>query len=131
VSEEERRRRQDLLDTRAEHKRLSEMIPAGTEYSELVTVQGTDKKEHAVKVYPLSDQALNEVLTASGAELKDIGNREKIVSNLKLLQLVAVKATKDPEICKVLMPLQSLPIALKAFEISGLTESPKPESTSS
>jgi hypothetical protein len=128
---EEEKRREEILMTRAEHKRLSEMIPAGTEYSEVVTVQGTDKKEHAVKVYPLSDQALNEVLMASGAELKDIGNREKIVSNLKLLQLVAVKATKDPDICTVLMPLQSLPIALKAFELSGLTEGPKPESTSS
>ena len=120
-----------MLATRAEHKRLSEMIPAGTEYSELVTVRGIDKREHSVQVYPLSDQALNEVLMSSGAELKDIGNREKIVSNLKLLQLVAVKATKDPDICKVLMPLQSLPIALKAFELSGLTEGPKPESTSS
>jgi hypothetical protein len=130
VSEEERRR-QEILTTRVEHKRLSEMIPAGTEYSEIVTVQGTDKKEHSVIVYPLSDQALNEVLTASGAELADIGNREKVVSNLKLLQLVAVKATKDPDICKVLMPLQSLPIALKAFELSGLTEGPKPESTPS
>jgi hypothetical protein len=130
VSEEERRR-QEILTTRVEHKRLSEMIPAGTEYSEIVTVQGTDKKEHSVIVYPLSDQALNEVLTASGAELADIGNREKVVSNLKLLQLVAVKATKDPDICKVLMPLQSLPIALKAFELSGLTEGPKPESAPS
>jgi hypothetical protein len=107
------------------------MIPLGTEYSELVTVRGVDKKEHAVKVYPLSDKALNEVLTASGAELADIGKREKVVSNLKLLQLVAVKATKDPHICEFLMPLQSLPIALKAFELSGLTESPKPESNSS
>jgi hypothetical protein len=130
VSEEERRR-QELLTTRAEHKRLSEMIPLGTEYSELVTVQGIDKKEHTVKVYPLSDKALAEVLTASGAELADIGNRAKVVSNLKLLQLVAVKATKDPDICSYLMPLQSLPIALKAFELSGLTEGPKPESTSS
>jgi len=130
VSEEERRR-QEILATRAEHKRLSEMIPLGTEYSELVTVQGIDKKDHAVKVYPLSDQALNEVLTTSGADLADIGKREKVVSNLKLLQLVAVKATKDPHICEFLMPLQSLPIALKAFELSGLTEGPKPESTSS
>jgi hypothetical protein len=130
VSEEERRR-QEILTTRAEHKRLSEMIPLGTEYSESVTVRGIDNKDHAVMVYPLSDKALNEVLTASGAELADIGKREKIVSNLKLLQLVAVKATKDPNICEFLMPLQSLPIALKAFELSGLTESPKPESTSS
>jgi len=130
VSEEERRR-QEILTTRAEHKRLSEMIPAGTEYSELVTVVGVDKRQHAVKVYPLSDKALNEVLTASGAELADIGKREKVVSNLKLLQLVAVKATKDPNICEFLMPLQSLPIALKAFELSGLTEGPKPESPSS
>ena len=128
---EEERRRQEILTTRAEHKRLSEMIPAGTEYSELVTVVGVDKRQHAVKVYPLSDKALNEVLTASGAELADIGKREKVVSNLKLLQLVAVKATKDPNICEFLMPLQSLPIALKAFELSGLTEGPKPESPSS
>lgn len=104
------------------------MIPLGTEYSETVTVRGIDKQDHAVAVYPLSDQALNEVLTASGAELADIGDRTKVVSNLKLLQLVAVKATHDPDICSYLMPLQSLPIALKAFELSGLTEGPKPES---
>ena len=107
------------------------MIPLGTEYSETVTVLGTDKKEHAVKVYPLSDQALKDVLTEAGAELADIGNREKVVSNLKLLQLVASRATHDQHICSYLMPLQSLPIALKAFELSGLTEGPKPESTSS
>jgi hypothetical protein len=130
VSEEERRR-QEILATRGEHKRLSEMIPLGTEYSESVTVQGTDKKEHAVKVYPLSDRALKEVLVEAGAELADIGNREKVVSNLKLLQLVASRATHDPDICSYLMPLQSLPIALKAFELSGLTEGPKPESTAS
>ena len=131
MSEEEERRRQEILATRAEHKRLSEMITSGTEYSEIVTVLGTDKKEHAVKVYPLSDQALKDVLMEAGAELADIGDRTKVVSNLKLLQLVAVKATKDPDICKYLMPLQSLPIALKAFELSGLTEGPKPDSTSS
>jgi hypothetical protein len=130
VSEEERRR-QEVLNIRAEHKRLSEMIPAGIEYSEMVTVQGTDKKAHTVQVYPLSDQALKEVLMEAGADLGDIGDRGKLVSNLKLLQLVAVKATKDPDICKVLMPLQSLPIALKAFELSGLTEGPKPESNTS
>jgi len=130
VSEEERRR-QEILTTRAEHKRLSEMITLGTEYSETVTVQGTDKKDHAVQVYPLSDKALKDVLMEAGAELADIGDRKKVVSNLKLLQLVAVKATRDPDICKVLMPLQSLPIALKAFELSGLTEGPKPESTTS
>ncbi len=124
-------RRQEILATRAEHKRLSEMITLGTEYSEIVTVLGTDKKEHAVNVYPLSDQALKDVLVEAGAELADIGNREKVVSNLKLLQVVAVKATRDPDICKFLMPLQSLPIALKAFELSGLTEGPKPDSSSS
>jgi len=120
-----------MLATRAEHKRLSEMIPSGTEYSETVTVLGIDKKEHIVKVYPLSDQALNEILSETGVELADIGNRKKIVSNLKLLQLVASKATHDRDICSYLMPLQSLPIALKTFELSGLTEGPKPESTSS
>jgi hypothetical protein len=107
------------------------MITLGTEYSETVTVQGTDRKDHAVKVYPLSDEALKDVLVEAGAELADIGNREKMVSNLKLLQLVAVKATRDPHICQFLMPLQSLPIALKAFELSGLMEGPKPESTAS
>ena len=128
---EEERRRQEILATRAEHKRLSEMIALGTEYSEIVRVQGIDKKNHEVKVYPLSDQALKDVLIEAGAELADIGDRKKVVSNLKLLQLVAVKATRDLDICKFLMPLQSLPIALKAFELSGLTEGPKPESSSS
>ena len=84
-----------------------------------------------MKVYPLSDQALKDVLTEAGAELADIGNREKVVSNLKLLQLVASRATHDKDICSYLMPLQSLPVALKAFELSGLTEGPKAESASS
>jgi len=130
VSEEESRR-QETLAIRAEHKRLSEMIPSGTEYSETVIVLGIDKRDHAVKVYPLSDQALRDVLVDAGAELADIGDRKKVVSNLKLLQLVATKATHDRDICSYLMPLRSLPIALKAFELSGLTEGPKPESSSS
>ena len=128
---EEERRRQEILATRTEHQRLGEMIAQGTEYWENVTVQGIDRKEHTVKVYPLSDQALQEVLTQAGAELADIGKREKVVSNLKLLQLVASRATHDKDICSHLTPLQSLPIALKAFELSGLTEGPKPESTTS
>ena len=128
---EEESRRQETLAVRAEHKRLSEMIAFGTGYWEPVTVRGVDKKDHEVKVYPLSDEALKDVLVEAGAEFADIGDQKKVVSNLKHLQLVAVKATRDPDICKYLMPLQSLPIALKAFELSGLTEGPKPESSSS
>jgi hypothetical protein len=128
---EEEKRRQEILTIREEHKRLGDMIEQGTAYFEIVTVKGIDKKDHDVRVYPLSDQALKDVLTQTGAELTDIGNRDKLLSNLKLLQLVAAKATRDPNICNVLMPLQSLPIALKAFELSGLTEGPKPELSSS
>lgn len=106
----------------------------GTEYHEPVTVKTVDKKEHSVEVYALSEKDLVEAFDAAGQDLKDIGNQDKLISNMKLMGDLAARATRQPEIGKILLPLQSAPIALKALEISGMTggaKSPKPESQSS
>ena len=40
---------------------------------------------------------------------------------MKLMGDLAARATRQPEIGKILLPLQSAPIAVKALEISGMT----------
>jgi len=132
MSTEERRR--EIQEIREAHKRLAEIVVAGTEYHESVTVKTADKKEHTIEVYALSEKDLIEAFQAAGQDLKDIGDQGKLISNMKLMGEVAARATKQPDIGKILLPLQSAPIALKALEISGLTggpKSPKPESPSS
>ena len=123
-------RRREIQEIREAHKRLADIIVAGTEYHEPVTVKTVDKKEHSVEVYALSEKDLIEAFQASGQDLKDIGNQDRLISNMKLMNEIAARATRQPEIGKILLPMQSAPIAMKALEISGLTggaKSPKPE----
>jgi hypothetical protein len=132
MSMEERRR--EVQEIRDAHERIAQIVVKGTEYHEPVTVKTVDKKEHAIEVYALSEKDLIEAFESSGQDLKDIGNQDKLISNMKLMSEVAARATRQPDIGKILLPLQSAPIALKALEISGLTggaKSPKPESPSS
>jgi hypothetical protein len=128
MSTEERRR--EIQEIREAHERIAQIVVKGTEYHEPVTVKTVDKKEHAVEVYALSEKDLIEAFQSAGADLKDIGNQDKLISNLKLMSEVAARATRQPDIGKILLPLQSAPIAVKALEISGLTggaRSPKPD----
>jgi hypothetical protein len=123
-------RRREIQEIREVHKRLADIIVAGTEYHEPVTVKTVDKKEHSVEVYALSEKDLIDAFQASGQDLKDIGNQDRLISNMKLMNEIAARATRQPEIGKILLPMQSAPIAMKALEISGLTggaKSPKPE----
>jgi hypothetical protein len=109
-------------------------VVQGTEYHEPVTVKTVDRKEHSVEVYALSEKDLVEAFQAAGQDLKDIGDPDKLMSNLKLMGELAARATRQPDIGTILMPLQSAPIAIKALELSGLTggpKSPKPDSPSS
>ena len=118
-------RRKEIQEIREAHKRLADIIVAGTEYHEPVTVKTVDRKEHSVEVYALSEKDLIEAFQAAGQDLKEIGNPDKLMSNLKLMGELAARATRQPDIGKILLPLQSAPIALKAFELSGLTGGPK------
>lgn len=125
-SEERRRTAKEMGDA---HKRLADIVVAGTEYHEPVTIKTVDNKEHSVEVYALSELDLIEAFEAAGQDLRDIGNKDKLVSNMKLMDDVAARATKQPNIGKILLPLQSAPIAMKALELSGMTEgekTPKP-----
>ena len=127
-------RRREIQEIREAHKRLADIIVAGTEYHEPVTVKTVDMKEHTLEVYALSEKDLIEAFQASGQDLKDIGNPDKLMSNMKLMGELAARATRQPDIGKILLPMQSAPIAVKALELSGLTagpKSPKPESPSS
>ena len=75
-----------------------------------------DMKEHSLEVYALSEKDLVEAFQSSGQDLKDIGDQDKLMSNLKLMGELAARATRNPEIGKILLPLQSAPIAVKALE---------------
>jgi hypothetical protein len=123
-------RRREIQEIREAHDRIAQIVVKGTEYHEPVTVKTVDKKEHSVEVYALSEKDLIEAFQSSGQDLKDIGNPDKLLSNLKLMSELAARATRQPEIGKMLLPLQSAPIAVKALELSGLTggaQSPKPD----
>lgn len=127
MSTEERRK--EILETRQAHAKLAEILVEGTHYFEPVTVKTIDRKEHAVDVYALCEKDLVGAFEEAGANLKDIGNQEKILSNLKLMGLLAARATKQADLVSFLMPLESAKIAVKALEISGFkggAKTPKP-----
>jgi hypothetical protein len=107
------------------------MIEKGTAFHESIKVNAIDKKEYDVEVYPLSDADFAAVFEECGVDPTDLGNRNKLVANLKFLQKIAATATRDDNICTVLMPNESAKIMMKTFELSGLTASPKPDSTAS
>jgi len=115
VSEEKRK---EILERRELHKKLSEIVLAGTEYSETVVVKGIDGKEYEVNVYALSDEQYKQAIEASGVNPKSLVDRTEILSHMKLAQAIAPIATRDPEICKVIKPAQSFKILEKVLEIS-------------
>ncbi len=122
---EEEKRREEILKARAENRRLSEMIVQGSEYHAPVKVRTIDRQERSVEVYALSEADFQAVFEASGVDPRKIGDQDALVANLKFLGAIAKIATKDPDITKVLMPNESAKIMMKAFELSGLTGTPK------
>ena len=120
---EESRRR--ILKAREENKRIAQLIMEGTSHYEMVEVRGLDRQTHKFAVYPLSDGNLAELLNSTGVDLEDIGNKNKLSSNMQFLQKGAALVTGVDDVGKVLMPLESLKLILKAFELSGLTGAPK------
>jgi hypothetical protein len=119
-TEEEEPTRKEILETREAHKKLADIVLAGTQHCEPVTVKTVDGKEHPVDVYALSEKDLTEAFQEAGQDLRDVGNQGKILDNLKLMGALAARATRQPNIVSLLMPMQSAPIALKTLEMSGL-----------
>jgi hypothetical protein len=115
----------------AANKKLVDLIVQGTNYHEPVEVRGIDNELHKFEVYPMSDANLAELLQTTNVDLKDVGNRDKLASNMLFLQNAAGYATGVPAVAGALMPMESLKLILKSFELSGLTGgagSPKPAS---
>jgi len=110
---------------RAQNKKLAELIVQGTKYHEPVDVRGVDNQQHKFEVSPISDADLAELLTSTNVDLKDIGNRDKLAGNLQFLQKGAGLCTGVSDVAKALMPMESLKLILKSFELSGLTGPPK------
>jgi len=123
---QEENRREAILEARAQNKKLAELIMQGTKYHEPVEVRGIDNQTHKFEVFPISDADLAELLTSTNVDLKDIGNRDKLASNMQFLQKGAGLCTGVPDVAKVLMPMESLKPIMKSFELSGLTGLPKP-----
>lgn len=123
--EEPEKKRGAILGARAANKKLAELITQGTKYHEPVEVRGIDNELHAFEVSPMSDADLAELLTSTNVDLKDIGNRDKLASNMQFLQKGAGLCTGVRDVAQALMPLESLKLILKSFELSGLTGAPK------
>jgi len=121
--------RPDYARIRQEHAKLSEQLLEGPHYSEPVTVRCTDGREHEVSVYALSSEEIQTLFRDAGVDLADIGNRAKLLENMTFMTLAAERATKDPNIGKVLVGFEPSKITMKMFELSGLTGAPKGSST--
>jgi hypothetical protein len=119
-------RREQILRVREENKKLAELIVQGTEYHEPVEVRGVDNQLHKFEVSPLSDADLTDLLTTTNVDVKDLSNPDKLASNLQFLQKGAGIVTGVKDVAKALMPMESLKLILKSFELSGLTGTPKP-----
>jgi hypothetical protein len=119
-------KREAILAVREANRKLAEFIQQGTRYHEPVEVKGVDNEMHQFEVSPLSDADLSDLLQTTNVDLKDIGNQDKMASNLQFLQKGAAIVTGVPDVAKALMPLESLKLILKSFELSGLTGIPKP-----
>jgi len=130
VSEEEKRR-QEILTTRAEHKRLSEIIIRGKDYHEIVRVRGIDGKEYDIGIHPLNDEEFVAACAAANIHLPPGATGTDLGTSVKLLSALAAAITGDPKIASVLAPLETAKIGGKVLEISGISSGPKPESTSS
>jgi hypothetical protein len=118
-------KREAILQTREQNKKLAELILQGTRYHEPVEVRGVDNQLHKFEVSPLSDADLTELLQSTNVDMKDIGNRDKLAVNMQFLQKGAGLVTGVPDVAKALMPMESLKLILKSFELSGLTGVPK------
>jgi len=115
VSEEKRR---EILERREAHRKLSERIVAGTEYSETIVVKGIDKQDHEVTVYAVSDEDYRKAIKIAGMESKDLLDRSAVLAHWGLANAIAPIATRDPDICKVIKPAQSFKILEKVIEMS-------------
>lgn len=122
---QEEKKREAILEARAQNKKIAELIMKGTNYHEPVEIRGIDNEKHSFEVSPISDADLTELLQSTNVDLKDIGNRDKLASNLQFLQKGAAIVTGVPDVAKALMPMESLKLILKSFELSGLTGVPK------
>ena len=119
-------KREAILAAREANKKLAELITKGTSYHEPVEVKGIDNELHKFEVSPMSDADLAELLQSTNVDLKDIGNKDKMASNMQFLQKGAAIVTGVPDVAKALMPMESMKLILKSFELSGLTGTPKP-----
>lgn len=120
---EEDKRREEILEVRAEHKRLSEKIIQGTAYHETVTVRGTDGKEYAVEVRAVNDAEFIAACIAADVPVPAPGESMNLGSNLKLLAALAVAGTSDPDLPKVLAPFETGKIGAKVLELSRAPKS--------
>jgi len=112
--------RQQILERRAENQKMALRIEQGARYFECVKVFGTDGKEHEVRVYALSDDEFGAAFEEAGVDPRDIGNKEKLVQNLKFLRIIARAATGDANITANILANESGKIMMKAFELSRL-----------
>lgn len=115
MSEEKRK---EVLERREAHRKLSERIAAGTEYSETVVVKGIDNQDHEVTVYAVNDEDYQKAIRISGMESKDLLDRNAVLAHWGLAIAIAPIATRDPNICKFIKPAQSFKILEKVIEIS-------------
>jgi len=107
-----------ILERREAHRKLSEIILAGTEYSEKVVVKGIDGKDYEVTVYAVSDEDYRRAIKIAGMDSKELLDRNAVLAHWGLANALAPIATRDPEICKVIKPAQSFRILEKVIAIS-------------
>jgi hypothetical protein len=130
-AEKKRGRREEVLERRRTHQKLSRMVLEGSRYRETVEVQGIDGNYYMVDVYALTDEEFRDLIVKASLKREDLQNPEKIVELLTVQREIAAKCVRGEgdvkftaeELGRLLMPLEYVKIFRKVLEISGIIPS--------
>jgi hypothetical protein len=115
-----------MSEKRSANQKLSEILTEDMVYHESIKVRTTDGQEHEVEVYMLSEEDFHNALETSNVDPAELGNRDKLLTNMKFMREIAKAATRDERIAAFLLPNEAVKVMTKSFEISGLTAASTP-----
>ena len=108
------------------NRKLSEILTEDMKCHEPVKVRAIDGLEYEIEVYALSDDDFQNILETSNANPAELGNRDKLLTNMKFMREIAKAATRDERIASFLLPNEAMKVMMKTFELSGLTTASTP-----
>jgi hypothetical protein len=125
------KRKEEILERRRTHRKLSRIILEGPRYHETVEVQGLDGNFYEVDVYAMSDGEFRELVAKANLNREALSNPETILDQLNVQREIAAKCIRGEngeqftaeELSQMLMPLEYSKIFRRVLEISGIVPS--------